>query len=338
MKISFFTIILLVSVCFACAAERPLLFPQNQKGFIKIVAADHKKFVVTDNAVWLIEKNKLTQKSSFNFICNGATEYRDEIAMATDNGIKIFNAKDNNITDYLPKQIAGKINNIEADQQDHLWFTKEYEGCFAILDSNAILQKLKVPVTYCIARTNDSCIWAGTNIGLYKIPINGGKILRFAEEGIASYDLPDNLVERLYADSKSNVWAVMPEHISFISSADLNSEFPDYEYLGKKENELYSVTEVAQLHQAYLFLTSTGIIYINGLKAGELMRVGEIHQKIHETAFLLTDELIEKPSQFKNEKVVMIKTIGNETYFITQKGLWSVSTSKFTRDLKKKFG
>lgn len=335
MKTLSLSIIFLLFV-YTCFAKQPLMFQQLQNGFVKIIEADHKKFIISSNGIWMIEKKKLVQQSSFTFNCNAATQYNNQIALATNEGIKIFDITKNAIANFLSEKITGNINSIETDQQNGIWFTKEFEGCFFI-DGDNVFQRLKVPVTYCMAKTNDSSIWVGTNIGLYKIPINGGEILRFAEEGIASYDLPDNLVEKLYSDSKSNVWALMPEHLSFISSADLNSEFPDYEYLGKKENELYNVAEVPQSNQAYLFSTSEGIIYIPDLKAGELMRIGEIHQTIKEKAFLLTDEVIQRPLQFKDEKVKAVVNIGSETFFITARGVWSVSSKKFVSRLQKQF-
>ncbi len=86
-----------------------------------------------------------------------------------------------------------------------------------------------------------------------------------------------------------------------------------------------------------LFATLQGIIYTSNLKADEYNHTGEIHQTINETAFLVPDALIEKPEQFKNERVVLIKTIEKETYFVTNNGLWKIQTNKLVKNLARRF-
>lgn len=329
--------LMLTFYSYAFSGEHVLLFKEAQKGYAAILSAEGKKIFVTENGMWVIERNKMEQMLHFNFTCNDAVVYKNNIVLAGNNGLKIIDVKNNTVTDLFKEKITGNINAVAKDQQGRLWFTKAYTGCFLILDSNTIIEKLRVPVTYCIKNTNDSNMWVGTNVGLYKIPVSGDAIKRFAEEGIASYDIPDNLVENIYTDSKSNIWAVMPENISFISPGDLNSEFPGYGYPLNNENNLYCITEMPGMQQGYLFATGKGIIFINGLKAGDIMRVGEIHQEIKETAFLLDDKTIETPAVLKNETITHIAPIGNEIYFITVKGMWHIKASRLANNLTKRF-
>lgn len=314
------------------------VFEKELKNFVTILQAGNKKFLITANEIFLLGKNKTALKTSFSFTCNDACEYENKIALATGNGIVVYDDLKNTATGFMPQKITGRITHIQKDINGRLWFTKEFEGCF-MTNGTEVFQKIKVPATYSLVAAGDSNIWAGTNVGLYKIPASGAAITKFAEEGIEGNDIPDNLVERLFADSKSNVWAIMPEHISFIAHSNENSEFPDYGYLGTKENELYHIAELPdKKKQSYLFATKQGILYIPAITTSALVHIGEIHQTVTEKAFLMAGSNIQKPEQWKNEPVTYITTIGSQTYFVTVKGVWSISNAKLLRNIKESFG
>jgi len=324
----------LLTVCLhSFSKEFPLLFTIPKEGNIQLLKAGKHSYCITNDGIYELEKKQLIQKISLQQRCNDAAVYNNNIVLATSNGIQLFNTKTNILTALFPETIKGDINGIQTDNK-HLWFTKAFEGCFMIDDSNKVIQRVKVPVTYALAYTDNGNMWVGTNVGLYKIPIHGGEIVRYAEEGIASNDLPDNLVERLFTDAQSNVWVMMPGHITFIA-ADSEDEFPDYEHVGKKDNELYDIAAASD--KMYLFATAQGILLMQNSQHGEALYTGEIHQTINEKAYLLTDEITEKPEHLKNEPVIKIVNSGRETHFITNKGLWSVSTSKFIHTLEEHY-
>ncbi len=329
---------LLFTCCsfYGFSRKSPLLFAEKTNMLVQLLETGKQRFCITQNAVYSITKKGLEKKAALPFLCTDAIVYKGNIALATDAGLQLFDTKNNALTALLPQKINGAINHLQADAGNHIWFTKEFEGCYMIDDSNEVLQKIKVPVTYSLAYTNDNTIWVGTNVGLYKVPASGSAIERYAEEGIASNDLPDNLVERLYTGAKTNLWVVMPGHVSYIA-ADNNDEFPDYEFIGDKNNELYHIAAINGFTQAYLFATSQGILLMHNITAGEKLHSGEIHQTVSEKAYLLTNATIEKPEALKTATVKMITTCGTAIYFVTDKGLWSVDKVKLNQRLKKQF-
>ncbi len=77
--------------CFLSFANDPVYpFLKPQKGLIKIVDADNKKYVVTKNQLFEITHNKLRKIIDLPFVCNDATMYKGDIAMATDSGIVMY--------------------------------------------------------------------------------------------------------------------------------------------------------------------------------------------------------------------------------------------------------
>lgn len=317
------------------ARGKVITFGRKETGWMKIISALGREYLVTNSSISLIEENKITKELSHQFKCNDAVVLDNNIALATDSGIKLFQLSDNSLHDYHPDVINKKIIHVTVDALGHLWFCSEFEACFMIDDNDNIITKVTAPVLYSLASTPDSNVWVGTNIGLYKIPAKGTEIFRFAEEGLEGFDLPDNLVERLFADFKSNVWALMPNHVSFIPGKDFEGEIPSYNNIGTKENMIFDIAPLSQSQRSYMFATAQGLIYTADLKADEYNHTGEIHQTIKETAFLVTDDIIDKPASFKNEKVVLIKTVNKDTYFVTSVGLWKIRTAKLIKNIEK---
>lgn len=318
------------------AREVPVSFSKKHDGWLKILPGSKNSFLVSENDLELIEKNKTTQKLSFSFKCNDAVLFQNNILLATDTGIKMVNTASYTLQDMLPEKISKKVTHITVDALGNIWFAKEFEGCFMIEKEN-IVTKVTAPVIYSLASTPDSNIWVGTNIGLYKVDMKNDAVQRFAEEALEGYDLPDNLIEQLYADDKSNVWVLMPDHIAFIPGKNFEGELPVYNHVGTKNNSIFSICALPNSPRAYLFATDEGIIYTPDLKADEYNHSGEIHQQIDETAFLVTSNLIDKPAEFKDEKVKLIKSEGKYTWFVTERGLWKIKTSRLEQNLHQYF-
>src|SRR5690606_36803796 len=95
-----------------------------------------------------------------------------------------------------------------------------------------------------LAATQDSNVWIGTNVGLYKMSLKDYSTIRYAEEGYSGYELPDNIIEQLYEDPFSNIWVVMPDNISFKRGNNYTGENPTYNFIGVKNNKIYSITPI----------------------------------------------------------------------------------------------
>ncbi len=317
-------IALLTCLCFYGFANDPIYqFPKPQKGTIKILSTSNKRFIVTPEYIFEIKNDKIKKTIHLSFVCNDATILNGYIAIATDSGIIMYSISLDNFKPYLREYWNKKIDYITTDAHNQLWFSSMYEGAFLINHDSIINLKIQAPVTYCIASTPDSNIWVGTNIGLYKILSKTLQSERYAEEGIEGYSIPDNIVEKLYADDDSNVWAQLSETIVFISS-EQQSEPPAFDFIGDKENKLLSVVKLNTVKDGYLFATGKGIVFVKNIKALENHQSEEIHSTFEKKGVLLPDYAVKKPKEFKD---LLIKTIYLDkhfTWFITEQGVWKI--------------
>ena len=177
-------------------------------------------------------------------------------------------------------------------------------------------------------------VWVGTNLGLYKVPVTG-EVLRYAEEGIEGFEIPDNLVEHLFADEASNVWALLPEQMAFIPSKTSGGDVPAYAYPGKNA-AVFSIFKLPLSETAFLLATAQGLMYMHGLNGAASILSGEIYQSFHETAFVVPDAVLEKPSELADVPVLSVHTLADKTWFVTSKGLWHIPTKKLLKQLQRK--
>ena len=329
----------LTIVFFICSASLLLandvvLFNQKQTGFKKIFDLNGSKYLVTSNAVYSLSKNKLDEKIKISDSCNDGCVYNNNILLATNKGLLVYDKKTNNLTKITASILPEKISHVTTDFQNNIWFTKEFAGGFKI-QHDSVLLIIDAPAIYSLAATPDGNVWIGSNIGLYKISLPENKIYRFVEEGIEGYELPDNLVEKIYADNNSDVWAVMPANISFISH-EADDEIPDYNSVGSAQNEVLDICNIPAVLRAYIFATKQGMIYTSNLKGDQFNHTGEIHQEFHESGFFVDSRIAEKPEILKDELVTNIQICNNNIFFITAYGFWSIKLEKFEKNITKK--
>ena len=278
----------------------------------------------------------MAEKLAFSFNCNDASLLAGNIMLATDNGIFAYSLKKSSLKKILPEKLNRKVDHIITDAFNHLWFSSMFGGAFMIDSADNIEEKITAPAIYSLATTPDKNVWVGTNIGLYKISLSRTEINRYEEEGIEGYEIPDNLVEKLFADENSNIWALLDGVTVFIPNKKTEN-VPSYNYMGDKENHIIAISEIPASSESYLFATARGIMYTADLNGYKNINAGEIHQAYHETAYLLPENIFEKPLSLKNDTVINITNVNGSTWFITENGLWKMSTKKLVKKLKKAF-
>lgn len=332
---------LLLSILFACTciesfAYKPVYrFAYPQKGFIKILSASGKNFIVTRDQILQTGNGKIKNTVALSFACNDATVYNGDIAMATDSGIVLYSVTRNSFQAFLPKQWKKKTDCVITDALHKLWFSSLHEGAFLVNKDSVVGIQVQAPVVYCLASTPDTNVWVGTNIGLYRISAATMESRRYAEEGISAYAIPDNLVEKLYPDNEANVWAQLAETFVYISPQSSDEEVPAFDYIGNKENKVWAVAKPKGIKNGYLFATTTGMILVNPIKSLRQGHVGEIHTTFEENGFLLTHNTIRKPKEWKDLPVTNVFSEKKFTWFATERGVWCVSNKALTAALKK---
>ena len=298
-------------------------FPKQQKGSVKMLSVADKNFIITPEYILQIKKDKVTKTVRLPFICNDAAVFNDDIAIASDSGIVMYSVSRNTFKPYLREQWNKKTEYILTNALNQLWFSSMYEGAFLIRHDSIINSTIEAPAIYCIAGTPDNNIWVGTNIGLYKIVSASMETQRYAEEGIEGYSIPDNLVEKLYPDSDSNIWAQLSETIVFISP-NQDEDARAFDYIGDKENKILGVAKLQALKDGYLFATGKGIVFVKNIEAFESKPVEEIHSSSEKKGVLLKNDAVRKPAEWKDLVIKNIYSDKHFTWFMTEQGVWRV--------------
>ena len=332
----FLLIIISLGTFSSYAKEGQYIFVKPEKKFTKLFSVSQKTYLVTSTNISEITKKGLQEKIPFNFVCNDACLLTGNIVLATDSGIMNYSVKNHSLNKLLPEKLSQKVDHVITDASNHLWFSSMFGGAYMIDSADNILEKVKAPAIYSLAATPDKNVWVGTNIGLYKIPLSGAEINRYEEEGIEGYEISDNLVEKLFADENSNIWALLDGITVFIPNKEVD-DVPSYNYVGDKNNKVLSIVKIPASSESYLFATARGIIYAGDFNGYKNIHTGEIHQTYHETAYLLPENILEKPLQFKNDTIINIANANGYTWFITENGLWKLSTKKLVKNLKKTY-
>lgn len=324
MKIVILLSLLVCSFISAYAHDPVYRFPKQQNGTIKLLSASNKKFIITREYLFQIKNNKVVKSINLSFVCNDATVLNDDIVMASDSGMITYSVSKNTFKPYLRELWNKKIEYILTDAHSQLWFSSINEGAFFINHDSISNVRIEAPVVYCIAATPDNNIWIGTNVGLYKILPGSLQSERYAEEGIEGYSIPDNLVERLYPDSDSNVWAQLSETLVFISPNLQNGDAEAFDYIGFKENKVLDVAKLGALKGGYLFATSRGIVFVNHIEAFENQPAEEIHSAFEQKGVLVNAGAVRKPKEWKDLIIKNIYSDKHFTWFMTEKGVWKV--------------
>lgn len=300
---------------------------------VKMLAYNKETLVVTPQSVSRLVKGKPEVIVAAGGITD-AVVTGNELWLATYKGVQKYELGKKAILKQTYFQDT-RIAALALDTYHRLWVATSFKGVF-MQQADSFEKKVNIPGAYSLACTPDSNIWVGTNVGLYRIAANDFSTTRYAEEGYSGYELPDNLVERLYADDASNVWVVMPDNISFKSNKKYQGELPSYAYVGDKNNELKKI--VTLKGSSYLFITQKGMYFLPSTSLKEEHHHGgsEIFSGDDAQAFAINGKHVSMPSKLTGASVQYAERVGNDLYFVTEKGGWKIKEKDFIKQITRK--
>jgi ligand-binding sensor domain-containing protein len=253
--------------------------------------------------------------------------------IATRKGLKRLDA--GNGYKPLTTLFAGQqIGCLSLDDKNRLWVGSTYRGAYVQNDRDSFDLKLEIPSILSMAATStDTNVWIGTNVGLYRLGTGHFSLTRYAEEGYSGYELPDNVVEHLFADELSNVWVLMPDNISFKKGNAFQGELPTFAFIGDKGNAIRSILAVRS--DWYLFVTAQGVSFmpIRALQDEHQHAREEVHATHNAQARPADAATLLTPENLKSEPVLFAQKAGKDVWFFTQKGCWSVPEHKLMKRL-----
>jgi len=300
---------------------------------VKIISFNKQTLLVSNKTVELIRKDQPLTIIEEAAIISDAVIYGNDLWLGTDRGVKVYDLNSYKLKQtYFP---STRISGVAVDALKRVWVAASLKGVY-MKDSDSFVSKVNIPGIYSLVCTADSNIWVGTNVGLYRIAGKDFKMTRYAEEGYSGYELPDNIVERLYKDEHSNVWVVMPDNISFKSNARYQGEIPSYAYVGDKHNTVRTIVPVAG--SSYIFVTEKGIFFLpsSSIKEEHHAHGGEVFTAENAQAFALDLKQLNIPDKLSGYSVTYAEKVGEELYFITDGGGWRIREKDLLKRISKK--
>jgi ligand-binding sensor domain-containing protein len=278
------------------------------------------------------KKNGVRTVLDFGQPANASLVKGNELWIATDKGVKIYNLENQSIvkTEFPDTPVSG----LALDAEGKIWAATTFKGVYRQQDNGQFEEKLSAMTNYCIVATADSNVYIGTNIGMYQIPLKqGAETIRYAEEAHSGHGLPDNLVENLYTDEASNVWVMMPDNVCFKKSENYFGEIPTFSFVGNKNNKIYKVIGLKQ--ENYLFITSSGVLLLPSASLTEHSHGDEVFSGQDTNALMLTDKVISKPHNLANDPILYAEKNKDKLYFYTANGIWKIAENDIIKFLKK---
>ena len=335
LKCALTAVVVVISGCHASFARGRSSIAFPQAGQVKqIIQQDKTGWMITGNQVLRSSKGGIDAVYSDPDGILDAARQGDELYLATRKGLKRFTLGDQ-LTQGKTSFPNQEISCLALDDKMRLWVGSMHQGAYVQAGPDSFELKLQIPSILSMAATpNDTNVWIGTNVGLYRLGTGAFSYTRYAEEGYSGYELPDNVVEHVFADDLTNVWVLMPDNISFKKGSGFQGELPSFGFIGERGNAIHSILAVGK--DWYLFVTEKGVSYmpVRALQDEHQHATEEVHEAHNTQSLQAKPAMLGCPQDWATEPVLRAQKAGNQIWFVTAKGCWNVNEGKLSRSLK----
>lgn len=140
------------------------------------------------------------------------------------------------------------------------------------------------------------------------------------------FNVPDNIVEKLYVDQDDILWIVMSEAIAFAAPSVYNSkkehtDIHSIPFIGSKSNKINGIAKSKKGDDFWMFATDEGLFMLYGIDIGSDHHEHGIKDKL--TSF----EGDVKCFTFENKEVKINRILAEENgdlQVITDKSVWNI--------------
>jgi ligand-binding sensor domain-containing protein len=301
-SIAIFIILVQFSLCLAQTAA--------DSNIIKILPSGRKEYIFTKHNISVQKNDKQIFLCTVKSEIQDAVQYHDTMWIGTTEGLYIYSIKTGVLQRSALFSDNLNISKIKIDPEGSFWIASINNGLWRFKQGKAE-KLLDVSPVYSLEISNDSVIWAGSNVGLYKLNRKANSWQRYAEEGYSGYEIPDNIVENLFCDLHNNIWVIMPDEFAFIRSNDYDGHIPGFRNMATQDFQLKFITEI--ISYQYIFVTSKGIFLMPNSPAEHSEGQHEVKAGPEQKMYLLTNKqlLLNKDLDTKYINAVSTDKKGN---------------------------
>ncbi|PSR55841.1 hypothetical protein AHMF7605_21230 [Adhaeribacter arboris] len=295
------------------------------------------KFLIAQKGIYQQAGKTLVTRYTASAIITCALEEDSAFWLGTQKGLQRVNKKTfSAVPITLPlSETQPLITTIVKDSMGQIWVGAEAYGVFKLTDTGFEKVLGAFPVN-AGAATGENSVWIGTNTGLYRW--KDKQWIRYNEEGVTNFEIPDNIVTSLYTDNNNNLWVIMPEGVAVLETKphakERSEHIPAVKFIGKPQNAIYSVSYLKQ--QGYVFATGLGLLFLpeshsdalTGLEQSSTTDIVENKQILHSITLPHTN------IDF-SQSVIFQSDTKNNYWLVDKQGISVFSVKQFSQLLKK---
>ena len=308
-------------------------------------ATSKTTYVLTQKNIYTLSNKRLAKyyTSKDNIYCVFTND--SSIWIGTDNGIHVIQLKDKTSIKIAvdPSAKFYKVISIFKKGRDSLFIATDAYGLYK-WEKLSGAKKINTifPINKGVS-TSDSSIWIGSDAGLFRN--KKGEWIRYNEEGVANFEIPDNIVQNLIVDDFGYLWVLMRDGVSVIDVKDhtkesashhneVHTHLPSVAFIGDHQNCISDLTYIKK--KGYVFATEMGLLWMP-VKSDEELLENFHHgegEKIENKELLikLNTSLINQ----EIGKVLFIVKNKNTVYLIGEKGVHALKGKELNKLLVRK--
>lgn len=298
-------------------------------------------YILTQQHVYLLSNKKMTifYTSTEAIHCGFVND--SSLWLGNENGITILRRKDKQVTkiNIDPSVKSYQVVSI-LEKQDHTLLMAT--NAYGLYRYSKLKPAEKVNTIFPINKsvvTADSSVWIGTDAGLFRYKKE--EWTRYNEEGVANYEIPDNIVLNLLVDDFGFLWVIMKNGISVIDvvahkdernhkhKEDMHAHLPSVEFIGGHENVIYDLSYIKG--KGYVFATDMGLLWMPVKSDEELLEnFHHGHSEKVENKELLT-KINTTGINAQIGKILFIAKTNGVTVLVGERGIYEVSHKEMNK-------
>jgi ligand-binding sensor domain-containing protein len=247
----------------AALAQTQMTLPTAEKP-IDIIEFQRQIFLVTEHAVYVADKKEARKIFQSESGIKAAAATKTLLCVATGAGLFVTNSTiitDN--TAFKKRQLPTDKTDFVALKTDptspQIWVATRDNGIYIVNDSTEKLMSKALFVND-IAVISPADYWIGTDAGL--VHRVSGETIRYAEEGVAGFEIPDNIVEKLHIINGEKLVVQMsgPLSIFHLAGEKTSAHGVNLGFIGTKGNTIFDLKGLPD--GAVLAATAAGLTHL----------------------------------------------------------------------------
>jgi|GEM_PF-1147569 len=285
---------------------------------VALLESGRRTWLVTQKSILERQRNQFVRKMEVPGTIACAVMREQELWLGTDSGIVAVNP-----LTYATRRVAlptgegyPAITTLFHTPAGAFYAGAADYGVFAY-DPSGFRKVLGVAPVNAGLATPDSSAWIGTHTGLHHF--KNGQWTRYTEEGVANFEIPGNIVDKLFDDGRGNLWVITTDGIGVLNrgprAAGDHGHPPSVKFIGKPGNQVHGVQYLAG--KGFLFATGEGLL---------LLPTDESHFEGHHAA----SDRVESPqllvpvappgAGLAGFRPTLLATTGRQTHWLVGKG------------------